>query len=385
MKKRIITLLLICGVSSLACADELQLLEGRPDRYVVVKGDTLWAISGRFLKDPWRWPQIWKMNREQIKNPHWIYPGDVVVLDTSGDQPELRLLRETVTLEPGAIEESLQKTAIPPISPSVIGPFLSQPLVVEEKQLEGAPEIVAAPDGRLMVGAGYRAYVSSISEGDGANWNIYRPGEPLVDPETQQKLGYEAIYLGDAKIEKYGEPATVNVTRSKQEITIKDKLVAAPERLMSGFVPHAPDTDISGRVMSSYGGMAEIGRNTIITLNRGNADGVEEGHVLAVYGSGGMVKPSKEAIAAAKAKRENKPRDYVNLERGDDGSVKRDENGKVIVRVGSSADEELPKAIKLPDERIGLVMVFRTFEHVAYALVMQAERPIHVNDVVKTP
>ena len=370
MKKRIITLLLLCSFASLACADELQLQENHPDRYVVVKGDTLWAIAGRFLKDPWRWPQIWKMNREQIKNPHRIYPGDVVVLDTSGSQPELRLLRETVTLDPSVIVEPLEQTAISTISPSVIGPFLSQPLVVEEKQLEDSPEIIAAPDGRLILGAGYRAYISAINEGDGLNWQIYRPGAPLVDPETKQTLGHEAIYLGDARVVRYGEPATVNITRSKQEITIKDKLVAAPEKLMSNFVPHAPDSEIMGRIMTSYEGAAEIGRNTVVTLNRGNADGLEEGHVLAVYNAGETI-PKKKQVDP----RDHKPE--VNVTTG------RDAEGKPFVNLVK--EDEEANTLKLPDERVGLVMVFRTFEHVAYALVMQSERSIHVNDVVKTP
>lgn len=370
MKKRIITLLLLCSFASLACADELQLQENHPDRYVVVKGDTLWAISGRFLKDPWRWPEIWKMNREQIKNPHRIYPGDVVVLDTSGGQPELRLLRETVTLDPSIIVEPLEQAAISTISPSVIGPFLSQPLVVDEKQLKNSPEIIAAPDGRLILGAGYRAYISAISEGDGFDWQIYRPGAPLVDPETKKTLGHEAVYLGDARVVRYGEPATVNITRSKQEITVKDKLVAAPEKLMSNFVPHAPDSEIMGRIMTSYEGSAEIGRNTVVTLNRGNADGLEEGHVLAVYSAG-------EKIAK---KNQVDPRDHkaeVNI------TTSRDADGKLIVDLVKK--DEDANLLKLPDERVGLVMVFRTFEHVAYALVMQSERAIHVNDVVKTP
>jgi hypothetical protein len=306
------------------------------------------------------------MNREQIKNPHRIYPGDVVVLDTSGSQPELRLLRETATLDPSVVTEPLEQAAISTISPSVIGPFLSQPLVVEEKQLENAPEIVAAPDGRLILGAGYRAYISAINESDGFNWQIYRPGAPLVDPETKQTLGYEAVYLGDARVVRYGEPATVNITRSKQEITVKDKLVAAPEKLMSNFVPHAPDSEITGRIMTSYEGAVEIGRNTVVTLNRGNTDGLEEGHVLAVYSAGETI--TKKRVDP----REHKPE--VNV------TVEHDANGKPIVNLVKETN-----LLKLPDERVGLVMVFRTFEHVAYALVMQSERSIHVNDVVKTP
>jgi hypothetical protein len=371
MKKRIITLLLLCSTVSLACADELQLQANHPERYVVVKGDTLWGISAKFLKDPWRWPQIWKMNREQIKNPHWIYPGDVVVLDTSNGQPELRLLRETVTLEPGVIAEPLEQAAIPAISPSVISPFLSQPLVIETKQLEESPEIVAAPDGRLVLGAGYRAYVSAINEGDGMTWQIYRPGEALVDPETKQTLGHEAVYLGDAKVVRYGEPATVAITRSKEEITVKDKLVPAPEKLLGSFIPHAPDSEIDGRIMTSYGGVAEISRNSIVTLNRGNEDGLEEGHVLAVYSHGEKIVNKKKQVD---------PRDHipeVNLD------IQKGEGGKRIVNLAK--DDEDAKFLKLPDERIGLVMVFRTFDHVAYALVMQSERPIHLNDAVRTP
>lgn len=373
MKKRIITLLMLCGIASLACADELQLQPNHPDRYVVVKGDTLWGISGKFLKDPWRWPQIWKMNRAQIKNPHWIYPGDVVVLDTSQGQPELRLLRQTVTLEPGVIEEPLAQAAIPAISPSVIAPFLSQPLVVDDDQLKNSPEIVAGPENRLVLAPGYRAYVNAINEGDGQTWQIYRPGAALIDPETKQTLGHEAIYLGDATVVRYGEPATITITRAKEEISIDDKLVAVSDTQMIGsYVPHAPDSDIDGRIMSAYGSIAEIARNNIVTLNRGSADGLEQGHVLAVYNAGKEITRSR--------KPEVDPRDHipqVNLD------VQKGEDGKRIVNLVK--DDDGPKVIKLPDERIGLVMVFRTFEHVAYALVMQSEQPIHMNDVVKNP
>lgn len=369
MKKRIITLLLFCGFASLAYAEEMQLQENHPDRHTVVKGDTLWGISGKFLKDPWRWPQIWKMNREQIKNPHRIYPGNVVVLDTNGSEPELRLLRQTTNLDPSIVVEPLEQAPIPTIPPSVIGPFLSQPLVIEDKQLESSPEIIASPDGRIMLGAGYRAYVSEISEGDGLNWQIYRPGVPLVDPETKETLGHEAIYLGDARVVRFGDPATISITRSKQEITIKDKLVVAPEKLMGNFVPHAPDSDIAGRIMTSYDGAAEIGRNTIVTLNRGNADGLESGHVLAVYSAG--EKLSKKKVDPLTHKPE------VNI------TTSRDADGKLIVNLAK--EDESANTVYLPDERVGLVMVFRVFEHVAYALVMQSERPIHTNDVVKTP
>jgi hypothetical protein len=370
MKKRIITLLLFCSFASLACAEELQLQENHPDRYVVVKGDTLWGISGKFLKDPWRWPQIWKMNREQIKNPHRIYPGDVVVLDTSGDQPELRLLRETVSLDPSVTVEPLEPVAIPSISPNVIAPFLSQPLVIEESQLETSPEIVAGSDGRILLAAGYRAYVSAIDESEGLNWQIYRPGKPLIDPENKQLLGHEAIYLGDARVVRYGQPATIDITRSKEEIAVKDKLVVAPEKLLGSFIPHAPDSEIIGTIMTAYTGEAEISRGHIVSINRGKTDGLEPGHVLAVYRAGVRIPKNKNPDP-----REHIPE--VNV------TTQRDEDGKLIVNLVK--DDPDATTLLLPDERVGLVMVFRTFEYVSYGLIMESTRPIYVNDRVKTP
>ncbi|MCX7627136.1 MAG: LysM peptidoglycan-binding domain-containing protein [Methylophilaceae bacterium] len=372
MYARIITwLLLFLSFTSVASARDLRLKEGHPERHIVVKGDTLWGISSKFLNDPWRWPEIWKMNREQIKNPHRIYPGDVILLSLDHGRPELRLLRETVTLEPGAIIEPLEKAPIPTIAPAVIAPFLSQPLVVENKQLEEAPEIIGTPDDRLLLGSGHRAYVSAIPEDAGLQWQLFRPGKPLVDPDTQETLGYEAIYLGDAKVVRYGEPATINITRSKQEISLNDKLVVAPEKLMGNFVPRAPELEIQGRIMTSYENTTEIGRNAIVTINRGMADGLESGHVLAVYSAGRELPKKKAAVDP----RDHKPE--LNIE------TTRDAEGKLIVNL--KKDDEAAKTIKLPDERIGLVMIFRTFERVSYALVMQSERPIHINDVVKNP
>ena len=372
MKNRIITLLLTCSFSLIAGAETVQLQDNHPDRYVVIKGDTLWSISGRFLKDPWHWPQVWKMNRDQIKNPHKIYPGDVVILDTSKGEPELRLLRETVTLEPSAVEEPLEKIAIPAIPPSAIGPFLSQPLVVEESQLQDAVEIIGAPDDRIVLGAGYRAYASKIENADGINWQIFRPGEALVDPDTKKTLGYEAVYLGDAKVVGFGEPATISITKSKKEVLINDKLMPTPERLMTGFLPHAPESDFLGKIMTSYGGVAEIGRGAIVTLNRGSEDGLEEGHVLAVLTDGETLAPKPKKVVKKEGLSE------LNY------TTSRDADGKLVINFEKSSEGEV-KPVKLPDERIGLVMVFRTFQHVAYALVMQSERPLHVGDLVKTP
>ena len=379
MNRHIIAPLLLCCLATFARAEEIQLQDNPPDRYTVIKGDTLWAISGKFLKDPWRWPQVWKMNREQIKNPHLIYPGDVVVLDRSGGKPELRLLRETVQLEPGTRVEALEKKAIPTIAPSQIGPFLSQPLVVEAEALNDAPTIVAAQEGHLVLGQGIKVYVDKIEEGETLNWQLFRPGKALVDPDTGEALGNEVVYLGEARVIRYGAPATIEIKRAVTDIYTGDRLVKAPEVMLNSFVPHAPADEIAGRIISAYTGVAELGPNSIVTINRGHADGLEEGHVLAIHEYGRTLPPPK---GAPKAQKEG----YITLDRDEEGNLKRDENGKVQLRWGTrTVGEEVSQGLKLPDERIGLMMVFRTFDRVSYALILQTERPAHVQDVVATP
>lgn len=372
MYRYIITLLMFCCLTTQAFATDVQLQPNHPERYVVVKGDTLWGISARFLKDPWLWPKVWKMNRAQIKNPHWIYPGDVVILDTSSGNPELRLLRETITLQPGVRVEELEKQAIPTIAPNIIAPFLSQPLVIEEDQLAGAPTIVGAQENHVVLSPGVKIYVDKLNEEDGLLWNVYRPGKPLIDPDTKQVLGIEAIYLGDARVSQYGEPATAEIVRSKEEIFTKDKLAKAPDTLLSSFVPHAPDGQVQGRLLSIYGGVAEGGPNSIVTINRGSAEGIEDGHVLAIYRYGETI----PKLVAEKKSDENRLKE-VNFE------TSRNADGKL--EINFPKEDEASKTIKLPDERIGLLMVFRTFEHVSYALVMQANQPVNVLDLVQTP
>lgn len=344
MKKPILALILLFGLSSLSTATEIALQDQHPERYVVVKGDTLWGIAGKFLKEPWRWPEIWKMNKQQIKNPHWIYPGDMIVLDMSGGSPELRLVKglETVKLSPRVRAEPAETSAIPSIPLAAIGPFLSKPLVIAEGALEKAPYIIGTEENRVVLGAGNSAYVQSITEGRVLNWHIYRPGKALVDPDSNETLGYEAVYLGDARITRFGAPATVNITKSNQEINVGDRLVEMKEEVTSAYVPHAPEKTISGRIVSAYGGVAEVGKGSIVTLNKGGQDGLEIGHVLALYRHGRNIKPGAH-------------------------------------------DDTSPETVKLPDERYGLVFVFRVFEKLSYALVMQSERPVHVLDDVRTP
>lgn len=384
MNKRIITLLVLACLSLHVNADEIQLQKNHPERHVVVKGDTLWGISGRFLKDPWQWPKVWRMNRDQIKNPHLIYPGDVVVLDTSSGSPQLKLLHETVTLEPGVRIESLEKEAIFTIAPNIIGPFLSQPLLIENGKLDVAPRIIAGQENRVVLSPGTRIYINGIKEGQGTHWNIYRPGELLRDPDTAEVLGTEAIYLGDVDIARYGEPATGDIVRAKEEIFTKDRLVVSPDEFKSSFVPHAPETQISGRIMRIYGGVAEGGPNTVVSINRGKSDGLEEGHVLAISRYGRVIRdPEYKESSSNKALAEEKKLKELNFD------VKTDADGKKIVNFEKApAQTKLvlkPGDIKLPDERVGLMMVFRTFDRVSYALIMNTTDAIYTADSVHTP
>lgn len=378
MKKYIITPLLLWCFATAAWADVIQLKENHPERYVVVKGDTLWDISARFLKDPWLWPQVWKMNREQIRNPHLIYPGDVVVLDLSGGTPQLRLMRGTVKLEPGTRIEDLEKQAIKTIAPSAIAPFLSQPMLIGKDELEDAPKIIGAEDGRLLMAPNMNVYVSKILEGDGVHWQVFRPGSELIDPDTKESLGTETVYLGEVSTKKYGEPATALIKKAKLDITTNDRLIVPAETALNSFIPHAPDSDIHGRIISTYQGPADVGRNSIVAINRGSGDGIEVGHVLAVYEEGKKLPPEKRPGA-----REG----FINIERNDDGTLKRDEQGRIQTQFGTRRVDGQPEPteIKLPDERTGLIMIFRTFERVSYGLIMQSDRPISASDIVVTP
>ncbi|MEW6314046.1 MAG: LysM peptidoglycan-binding domain-containing protein [Pseudomonadota bacterium] len=353
MSKSIISLILLCCLQAAAHATELQLKEGIPERYVVVKGDTLWDISAHYLKDPWRWPELWQMNRDEVKDPHWIYPGDVLVLDLSGATPKLRLLRGDEAAEPAAAPveaknevklsprirvEDRPTEPIPTIPLSVIGPFLSQPLVVEEEVLNKGPRIAASQEGRFVLGAGNLAYVRGITEDQGKFWQIFRPGKTLIDPDTEEVLGHEAIYLGEARVLQFGNPSTLEIIKSTQEIGVGDYLMRGGSTYPSSFTPHSPAGPVKGRIMSAYGTLnaAELGQNSVVAINRGRNTGVEDGQVLALYRKGETVKTAEGPMT-------------------------------------------------LPDERYGLLFVFRTFNKVAYGIIMSSTRPAHVLDTVQNP
>ena len=343
------------------------LQDNAPERYVVVPGDTLWSIAAKFLKDPWRWPEMWRLNQEEIKNPHLIYPGEVIVLDRSGPKPGLRIeMGDTVKLLPRVRAEDTSRQAVPSIPPRVIEPFLSRPLVIEPDGLENAPRIVAAQADRVFLGAGDVAYVRGIADAKPDSlWQIYRPGKPLVDPESQTTLGYEAVFLGDGRVTKVGDPATIVIIGAQQEIGKGDRLVAAGPLVLKTYAPHAPGTSIQGHIIATRGGLGETGPQNVVTLNRGKTDGLEPGHVLALSRLGRTV----EEVVARKKVRDTKSVPWYNMTMGE-----------IFNRTSSEKE-----VTKLPDERYGLVFVFRTFDRVSYALVMSASRAVQINDEVTTP
>lgn len=346
---------------------QARLQDNAPDRYVVVPGDTLWGLAVKFLKDPWRWPELWRLNREEIQNPHLIYPGDVIVLDRSGQQPELRIeLGGTVKLSPRVRAEDTSRQAVPSIPTRVIEPFLSRPLVIEPDGLDNAPRIIAAQADRVYLGSGDVAYVNGIKEARvDSLWQIYQPGKPLIDPDSQETLGYEAVFLGESKVIRAGDPATIQIFGAQQEIGKGDRLVAAEPLVLRNYAPHAPGTSIQGRVIGTRGGLRETGPQYVVTLNKGRNDGLEPGHVLALSRLGRTV---VEEVPRRNA-RNLKDVPWYNVP------------VKELFTRGSSETV----TTKLPDERYGLAFVFRTFDRVSYALVMSASRPVLLDDVVTTP
>ncbi len=331
---------LAVSLPALAQSTAPKLADNAPDRHVVVAGDTLWSIAAKFLKDPYRWPDVWEPNRDRIKNPHRIFPGDVVLLDRSGSMPKLKLA--TLKVEPRTRVEQTG-AAIPSIPAHIIEPFLSQPLVIDEGGLANAPKIIATQEGRVYLGRGDLAYATGDVDEKVASWQVYRPGNALVDPLTKETLGYEAVFLGTAKLERKTDPVTLRIIDSKQEIGTGDRLIPTPRPDVAEYAPRAPKSAVDGRVLSIYGAGRETGSNRIIAISKGKRDGLEQGHVLALYSYG------------------------------------------ADVRDRSSIYDTSAKLIKLPDERNGLVFVFRVFEKVSYALVMSAQRSVKIGDVAQKP
>ncbi|CAN5196385.1 LysM peptidoglycan-binding domain-containing protein [soil metagenome] len=338
-----------------------EFLPNAPDQHTVVRGDTLWGISGKFLERPWCWAQVWGMNKDQIRDPHWIYPGQVVYLDRAAGKLRLGSVPGQVGVsglgskgsgsEPGGdIKLSPQKRmealglqAIQAIPTGVIEPFLTQPLIVDERELSDRPRIVATPEGRVNVGSGDKVYVLGDLDG-GTSFQAFRPGMPIKDPISKALLGYEAIYLGTLKLIKdgsdNGEAHTMVVIGAKEEMGVGDRLIPVKPTPFLNYVPHSPRNDVDARVIGFYSGaLSNAGQNQIISINRGEDDAIDRGTVLDLYRTGPII-----------------------ADRTD---------GK--------------KPVKLPDEQYGRVFIFRVFGNISYGLVMQVRDTVQIGDSAKSP
>jgi nucleoid-associated protein YgaU len=341
MRKSLLALLL-CAASSLALAG-VQLKDGHPDRYTVVKGDTLWDISGKFLSKPWQWPQIWHAN-PQVQNPNLIYPGDQLSLVYVDGQPRIMLnrgeSRGTIKLSP-QIRSTPMAEAIAPIPLEAINSFLLVNRIVDSQaQFEGAPYVVAGNAERVVSGAGDRVYARGHFAGAAPGYGIFREGKSYVDPVSKEFLGINADDIGSGEIVAEEEGVgTLNLTRSTQEVRLGDRLFPTEERAInSTFMPSEPAGKVDGLILDVPRGVTQVGQFDVVTINKGNRDGVSEGNVLAIYKTGETV------------------RDRVN---GD--------------------------MVKIPDERAGLLMVFRSYEKLSYGLVLNATRSLELLDKVRNP
>lgn len=337
-----------------------ELAPNAPDSYTVQRGDTLWDISRLFLTTPWRWPELWGMNLDQIRNPHLIFPGQVLYLVKQDGRATLRLARpgdgmpdNTVKLGPRVRSQVLDNGAIAAIPLHLIGPFLNDAVVFETNELAGAPRIVATQEGRVLVSRGETAYVRG-DLGGARDFRLFREAKPLLDPQTREILGYEARYVGTAALERPAEdrvaangrpeivPATFRINDLRLEAGIGDRLHPVPQSDLIAYAPHAPAQPVDGRVVSIYGDGLNAGQNQIVAINRGARDGIERGHVLALWRAG---EPAVDRT-------------------GTDGR---------------------PQVIRLPDERHGLLFVFRTFERVSYALIVSVQEPVRTGDRFTQP
>jgi hypothetical protein len=362
-------------------ADEITLNADQPESYVVQEGDTLWDISSRFLAEPWRWPEIWEAN-PQVADPHLIYPGDVISLSYVDGAPVLTVDRDgntvrhkrsrsgrTVKLSP-EIRSSEHAEAIPTIPIDVIEQFLVRPLVVTENEMDDWPYIVSNYDNHLIAANGNKVYVRGLSSySSGQRFSVYRKGAAYQSGTkgNQRTLGYEALHVADAIVERTGDPATAVIIDSTREVLEGDRLAAqSTNDINTDFIPRAPSNSISGSVISVIDGVSEIGQYQVIVLDVGKSDGIEIGNVVGVFQSG-------EVIAdRVNVKGEWRHRD--SSKGAFDGEAVKDYMGRKTV-----AGDQL----QMPEEYAAVVMVFRTFGNISYALVMEAIAPVHLNDMVR--
>lgn len=331
------------------------LASGHPDEYVVQRGDTLWDIAGKFLQDPWYWPEVWYVN-PQIENPHLIYPGDVLALVMIDGQPRITMLRGSAyRLSPQARITPLDDT-VQTIPYEQISSFLSRGMVLERSQIEGLPYILATRGQRMIAAAGNEVYVrGGDPAAPGTRYSIVNVGDELVDPDDGKVVGYQGIFIGEGRLSRGGDPATVSLTDTNREAVPGDRLVPETVDIPLNFFPKAPDSEIDGRIMSVVDGVSLIGQYQVVVLNRGARNGLGPGDVLTVFQSGEVIRDR-----------------FANR------SMMGGDGGGILPSFGGDK-------VKLPDEEAGTVMVFKVYDRISYALVMEATSDIHVLDAVRSP
>ncbi|MDD4881440.1 MAG: LysM domain-containing protein [Gallionellaceae bacterium] len=357
-----------------ATAETVQLREDAPTRHVVVKGDTLWDISAKFLKSPWLWPELWRTNDDHIKNPHLIYPGDVIYLVMTPNGPRLSVMK-TVKLSPGIHSEPITD-AIPPIPYSAVKAFLERPSVADADTLAKAPRLIGSEDGRGMSSQGDRVYADAVGA-DTASWNIVRLGKPLRDPASGELLAHEVAYVGDARTVVKASPATLEITAVASEVQAGDRLIPAYTAGNTDFEPHAPAKPIDGQIISAFGRDQTTGRYETVIISKGHVDGIESGDVLAVFRAGKSV---------GRAEGESRTKSFSPKSGYMDSAMERGNNNTYVPFNNSGLAESGPAgATRLPDVRTGLIMVYRVFDRVSYALVLESYSPIFLLDHVGNP
>lgn len=338
--RSIIGLIFLLTFSLSSGADVVKINPDHPTKHIVVKGDTLWDISAKFLENPWEWPKIWRHNI-QIKNPHLIYPGDIITLCFINNQPMLCVSSEG-RLQPSIRYENYAPEAIAMIPMGAIRPFLISPKVLNEDELNSTPYIVAFADEHIIAATNANIYVRAILKRDFMYYTTYRVGETYKDPDTDEILGYEAIHIADNTVIALGDPATLSTTRALREVRLGDHLMPAEEvNLDFNFYPIAPSEKIDATIIASMVASQEIGQFDIVVLNKGAKDGLKLGHILDTVQEGQLIK------------------DPYN------------QTGHELV--------------KLPNRKSGSLLIFRTFDRVSYGLIMHASRNIRVLDKVRTP
>jgi hypothetical protein len=330
-----------------------------PRQYTVQKGDTLWDIASLFLKDPWFWPEIWYQN-PQVQNPHLIFPGDILTLIYVDGQPRIVASKPDQARPTGTsvVSDGAGPLPVVKLSPSIrtqdieasvdsipgdaIRQFLTKPRVVTKEEAEAAPYILGSDDEHLILGQGNSIYVRGELDKERVRYSVVRKGEKLVDPDTKKVLGYEAIYAGEALINTYGDPAVGELTFTEREVLYGDRLLPTDKSKIDNlYFPRLPDIDIEGKIIHLPDALFGIAKLQVAVINRGSREGLETGNLLAIYTKGMSI------------------RDHFSR--------------------GKKVD------LDLPDSRSGLMMIFRTFDHVSYGLVLESTRVIHENDMVKVP